>query len=27
AAAEESAEGLHEHHNWQKSRKPESYFR
>ncbi|HFE2043128.1 TPA: DUF2554 family protein, partial [Salmonella enterica] len=22
-----SAEGLHEHHNWQKSRKPESYFR
>ncbi|EAM2363228.1 DUF2554 family protein, partial [Salmonella enterica subsp. enterica serovar Umbilo] len=27
AAAEESAEGLREHHNWQKSRKPESYFR
>ncbi|EGO1544303.1 DUF2554 family protein, partial [Salmonella enterica subsp. enterica serovar Poona] len=26
-AAEESAEGLREHHNWQKSRKPESYFR
>ncbi|EBR0198729.1 DUF2554 family protein, partial [Salmonella enterica] len=25
--AEESAEGLREHHNWQKSRKPESYFR
>ncbi|EBY8455494.1 DUF2554 family protein, partial [Salmonella enterica subsp. enterica serovar Oranienburg] len=24
---EESAEGLREHHNWQKSRKPESYFR
>ncbi|EDH9294373.1 DUF2554 family protein, partial [Salmonella enterica subsp. enterica serovar Anatum] len=23
----ESAEGLREHHNWQKSRKPESYFR
>ncbi|ECN3661773.1 TPA: DUF2554 family protein, partial [Salmonella enterica subsp. enterica serovar Derby] len=22
-----SAEGLREHHNWQKSRKPESYFR
>ncbi|EAZ5844508.1 DUF2554 family protein, partial [Salmonella enterica subsp. enterica serovar Newport] len=21
------AEGLREHHNWQKSRKPESYFR
>ncbi|WP_139779450.1 DUF2554 family protein, partial [Salmonella enterica] len=20
-------EGLREHHNWQKSRKPESYFR
>ncbi|EAM7073017.1 DUF2554 family protein [Salmonella enterica] len=27
AAAEESAEGLREHHNWQKSRKPKSYFR
>ncbi|EAT7909522.1 DUF2554 family protein [Salmonella enterica] len=27
AAAEESAEGLREHHNLQKSRKPESYFR
>ncbi|HCK8541153.1 TPA: DUF2554 family protein, partial [Salmonella enterica] len=22
-----SAEGLREHHNWQKSRKPENYFR
>ncbi|EDL8432723.1 DUF2554 family protein [Salmonella enterica subsp. diarizonae] len=22
-----AAEGLREHHNWQKSRKPESYFR
>ncbi|EJW1297237.1 DUF2554 family protein, partial [Salmonella enterica] len=21
------AEGLRDHHNWQKSRKPESYFR
>lgn len=27
AAAEESAEGLREHHHWQKSRKPESHFR
>ncbi len=25
AAAEESAEGLREHHNWQKSRKPELF--
>jgi hypothetical protein len=27
AVAEESAEGLREHHSWQKSRKPETYFR
>ncbi|QRG81280.1 MULTISPECIES: DUF2554 family protein [Citrobacter] len=25
--AEESAEGLREHHYWQKSRKPETHFR
>ena len=27
SAAEESAEGLREHHLWQKSRKPETHFR
>ncbi|WP_010431053.1 DUF2554 family protein [Enterobacter mori] len=26
-AAEESAEGLREHHQWQKSRKPDTHFR
>ncbi|HFT0375587.1 TPA: DUF2554 family protein [Enterobacter mori] len=26
-AAEESAEGLREHHHWQKSRKPDTHFR
>ncbi len=27
STAEESAEGLREHHHWQKSRKPETHFR
>ena len=27
SAAEESAEGLRDHHHWQKSRKPDSHFR
>lgn len=27
SVAEESAEGLREHHSWQKSRKPDTYFR
>lgn len=27
SVAEESAEGLREHHSWQKSRKPETHFR
>ncbi|MCU6663454.1 MAG: DUF2554 family protein [Silvania sp.] len=27
AVAEESAEGLREHHHWQKSRKPDTHFR
>ncbi|UNC50255.1 DUF2554 family protein [Enterobacter huaxiensis] len=27
SAAEESAEGLRDHHYWQKSRKPDSHFR
>ena len=27
AAAEESAEGLREHHHWQKSRKPDTHVR
>ncbi|HHZ8493269.1 TPA: DUF2554 family protein [Enterobacter mori] len=26
-AAEESAEGLRQHHQWQKSRKPDTHFR
>jgi hypothetical protein len=27
SVAEESAEGLREHHSWQKSRKPDTHFR
>ncbi|MNP26060.1 hypothetical protein D3C76_1188970 [compost metagenome] len=27
SVAEESAEGLREHHHWQKSRKPDTHFR
>ena len=27
SVAEESAEGLREHHQWQKSRKPDTHFR